>query len=285
MRQSVLVLGACLSISSLAMACRGAPPEIGATADPELESMINQQAESAAPGSVLVNEALFRGVAYDRGEFQDFRVELVQGNCYTFVGAADQTVTMLHLFVWDAGNDKVADDKSKSRQALAQHCPKQTGTYKVQGKIVKGAGHFAIGIFGKEASGEEVATAEPETPAEPVKQKLDLEKVIKDEASAVAPDTKQIGNFLNGTSTKSEFFVELEKGNCYWFIGAGQVEVKDYYIYLWSEEKRIGESKAEGNKAQFAHCVKESGMFRVQMKVDDANDTVKLGVFGKKQKK
>ena len=273
-------------VMTLAMACRGAPPEVGATPDPQLESMINQQAESAAPGSVMVNEALFRGVAYDRGEFQDFRIELVKGNCYVFVAASDQTATALHLFVWDPEDKKVADDKSKTREALAQTCPKQTGTYKVQGKVARGAGHFAIGVFGKEAPEGAVAEAEPEPPKEPEKVKLDLEKIINEEAGAVAPGTKQVGNFYNGTSAKSEFFVELEKGNCYWFIGAAQAEVKDYYIYLWDgDQKRIGETKAEGNKAQFGHCVKESGMFRVQMKVDDANDTVKLGIFGKKQKK
>jgi hypothetical protein len=148
-------------VMTLAMACRGAPPEVGATPDPQLESMINQQAESAAPGSVMVNEALFRGVAYDRGEFQDFRVELVKGNCYVFVAASDQTATALHLFVWDPEDKKVADDKSKTREALAQTCPKQTGTYKVQGKIARGAGHFAIGVFGKEAPEGAVAEAEP----------------------------------------------------------------------------------------------------------------------------
>ena len=277
--------GLVLGTLFLLTACRGAPPEVGATPDPDLESMINQQAESAAPGSVMVNEPLFRGVAYDRGEFQDFRVELSAGNCYVVVGAADETAKVLHLFVWDPNNDKVADDKSKSRQALAQLCPKRTGTYKIQGKVAKGAGHFAIGVFGKEAP-EGAEPTEPEGPPEPAKPaKLDLEKVINEEAAAVAPGTKQVGSFYSGTSSKSEFFVELQKDNCYWLIGAAQVEVKDYAIFLWSEEKRIGEAKSDGNKAQFAHCVKESGMYRVQMKVDNADDVVKLGIFGKKQKK
>lgn len=258
--------------------CRAAAPEVGVTPDPQLESMVQQQAETAAPGSEMVTDTLFRGVGYDKGEFQDFRVELQSGQCYIFVGAGDETIGALQLFVWDPDNSRVASDRSKKREALAQLCPETTGTYKLQGKIGRGAGHFAIGVFGKEA---------PEKPAEaaPADDKADLEKIINDEAAATAPGAAQLGNFYTGTATKSDFYVQLEKGTCYWFIGAAQPGVDDYYIYLWDpSNKRIGETKADSNKAQFGHCAEKSAMYHVQVKVDDDEDAVKLGVFAKKNK-
>ncbi len=260
------------------LACRGEAPEVGATPDPQLDSMVNQQAESAAPGSVMVNDVLLRGVGYDRGESQDFHVELTAGQCYVVVGAADETVTSLHLLMWNPANKRVAMARPKGREALVQHCPEETGSYKIQGKIGKGAGHFAIGVFGKEAP-EKVVKEEPK------ENKADLEKIIKDDASSMAPGAEQVGNFYTGTAKKNEFFVQLDKGTCYWFIGAAQKGVDDYYIYLWNQEgKRMGESKADSNKANFGHCAKESSMYKVQVKVDDDNDEVKLGVFAKKGK-
>lgn len=260
-------------------ACGREAPAVSPTPDPQIESMINQQAETASPGSEMVSETLFRGVGYDKGESQDFHVELTAGQCYIFVGAADEGVKGLQLTIWDPGNKRVAGDKSRTREALTQHCPSETGSYKFQGKVLKGAGHWAIGVFGKEAP-EKAAPAE-----EPKEKKADLEKMIGDEAASVAPEAKQIGNFYTGTSSKSDFYVQLDKGTCYWFIGAAQPGVDDYYIYLWDQNnKRIGETKANSNKAQFGHCAKDSAMYHVQIKVDDDKDEVKLGVFGKKQK-
>lgn len=258
--------------------CGRAAPEVGETPDPKLESMINQQAETAAPGSEMVTKTLFRGIGYDKGDSQDFRVELQAGQCYVFVGAADETVGALQLFLWDPSESRVESDRSKKREALMQYCPKETGTFKLQGKIGKGAGHFAIGVFGKEAPEKPVVEA-------PKDDKLDLEKMITDEATATAPGATQVGNFYTGTASKNDFFVQLEKGTCYWFIGAAQKGVDDYYIYLWDQNnKRMGETKASSNKAQFGHCAEKSSMYRVQVKVDSDKDEVKLGIFAKKGK-
>lgn len=275
--KKALTLGSLPLLLALA-ACGHEAPPVSPTPDPQIESMINQQAETASPGSELVSEALFRGVSYDKGESQDFHVELTAGQCYIFVAAADEGVRGLQLTVWDPSNKRVAGDKSRTREALTQTCPSETGSYKFQGKVLKGAGHWAIGVFGKEAP-------EKKTVEEPKEQKADLEKMISEEAASVAPEAKQVGNFYTGTSTKSDFYVQLDKGTCYWFIGAAQPGVDDYYIYLWDQNnKRIGETKASTNKAQFGHCAKDSSMYHVQVKVDDDKDEVKLGIWGKKQK-
>jgi len=166
--------------------CGGAPP-VSATPSPELQGMIEQKAEAAAPESQAVG-ALFRGVGYRKGEFQDFHVELEAGNCYWFVAAGDPGITAFTLTVWDGSKDEVGQDKSKSREALVEHCPKKTGTFKFQGKVGRGAGHFAIGLFAK-------AAPEDAAPVEEGPKKADLEQMITDEASSVAPEATQVGNF------------------------------------------------------------------------------------------
>jgi hypothetical protein len=269
---------------ALSIGCRGEAPPVSPTPSPELESMIDQQAESAAPGSEKVG-ALFRGVAYDRGEFEEFRVEVEAGQCYYFVAAGDPTIEVFQLSVWDGKSKRpVEDEKAKGREALVKFCPKETGVSRFRGKVGRGAGHFAIGVFKKVA---------PQEQAEPVDQGMDLEKVINDEAASVAPGstlvnmytTKTCGSGSAGKCEEHDFYVQLERGTCYWFIGAAQKHVDDFYIYLWDpKNKRVGENKAKANKAQFGHCATDSGMFHVQAKLDDATKPAKVGVFAQKQK-
>ena len=111
------------------------------------------------------------------------------GLCYWLVGAGDGGVGAFTITAWDPSDDRVGSDKSKTREALVQHCPSKTGSYKFEGKVARGAGHFAIGVFAKEAP--EAA----EAPADSGPQKADLEKLIAEEAAAVAPSATQVGNF------------------------------------------------------------------------------------------
>lgn len=256
------------------VACRGEAPPVSPTPSPELESMIKQQAESAAPDSEQVG-ALYRGVAYDRGEGEEFRVETEAGQCYTFVAAGDPSIEVFDLRVWGPkGKAPKARDKSKGREALTQYCPEETGVARFEGKVAKGAGHFAIGVFKKGA---------PEK-VEPVAAKedlLDLDKIIQDEAAAAAPGAK-LEQMYTAKGDKTDWYTQLKKGQCYWFIGAGQKEVDDFYLYVWDpKQKRIGETKADANKAQFGHCPNEDGMFHLQLKVDDDSHEAKVGVFSK----
>jgi hypothetical protein len=246
---------------------------VNPTPSPEIDSLIQQQAETAMPGSQQIAEQLFRGVAYDKGGSQDFRIELEQGKCYGFVGAADPGVERLEIFLWDPGDSRIDSNKSKTREAFVQYCADKTGTYRFQAKVGRGAGHFAVGVFGKDA---------PEKAPEPTVAKMDLEKIIEDEAGSVAPGATRLGNFYKATTEKADFYVQLDKNTCYWFIGAATEAVDDYYIYLWDQKKtRIGETKADTNRAHFGHCAESSAMYHLQVKVDDADDEVKLGVYAK----
>ena len=266
-----------LAASALAFtvltACRGEAPPVSPTPSAELESMIKQQAESAAPESEQVG-ALYRGVAYDHGEAEEFRVETEAGQCYTIVATGDPTIEVFDLRVWGKGRSPAARDKSKGREALVQYCPEETGVARFEGKVARGAGHFAIGVF-KKAAPEKVE------PVAAKEDKLDLDKIIADEAAGAAPGAK-LENMYVAKGKQTDWYAQLKKNQCYWVIGAGQKDVDDFYLYMWDPKNdRIGQTKADSNKAQFGHCPKEDGMFHIQLKVDNDDDEAKVGVFSK----
>ncbi len=265
-------LARALPLVVLLTACRGEAPPVSPTPSPELESMIKQQAESAAPDSEQVG-ALYRGVAHDRGEGDEFRVEVEAGQCYVFVAAGDPTIEVFDLRVWGKSKIAAARDKSKGREALARFCPEETGVSRFEGKVAKGAGHFAIGVF-KKGAPKPVEEA-------PKKGQLDLDKIIQDDAAAAAPGSK-LENMYTAKGKTTDWYAQMKKGTCYWLIGAGQKDVDDFYIYLWDpKNNRVGQTKADSNKAQFGHCPNEDGMFHIQLKVDDDEFEAKVGVFSK----
>lgn len=255
--------------------CGHAPPPVAPTPSPQIEASIKSQASAAAPDTEMVGQ-LFRGVAYDKGELTDWHVELTQGNCYWFIGAGDGGVEKLSVYVWDQSNSRVAQERSKTNTAVVQACPKSTGTFKVEAKVMGGAGHYALGVFAKAA---------PEPPPEPVKEEKkgpDLEAIINKDAAAQAPGATLVGDFYSAANGKMDWYTTLSRGKCYWFIGAGGDDIDDFYIYLWDpSNKRVGEQKSSGRKATFGHCPKEDGMFHIQVKTDSKSEKFKLGVFQK----
>ena len=254
--------------------CGATPKQVSATPSPEIETSIKAQAASAAPETAMVGQ-LFRGTAFEKGGTQDWHVELNKGTCYWFIGQGDGGVERLGLSVWDTTGSKVTDEKSKTNSSVVQHCPKSTGTFKFEAKALRGNGHFAVGVFSKDAPPEPVVEA-PKAP--------DLEKMINDDAAAQAPGATQVGKFLAAQNGKMDWYTSLSAGKCYWFIGAGGDDIDDFYIYLWDPSNtRIGEQKSTGHQATFGHCPKKDGMFKVQVKTDSSSEKFKLGIFEKKK--
>jgi hypothetical protein len=272
MQRTVSSLAIALGALGLA-ACSSAPP-VTATPSPQVEADVTSQATTAAPGAQMVGQ-LYRGVAMKKGEFSDFHVELESGKCYYFSGAGDDGVAQLGLYLWDPANHRTTSDRSKGHTSFIQYCATATGTFKVEEKVLAGAGHYAFAIYSKDAP---PPPPKPEAPKEPT-----LEDMITDDANAEAPGATLQGDYLSADNGKTEWSLLLEKGKCYWFIGAGDKKIDDFYIYLWDPaNKRIGESKASARKASYGHCPKEGGMFKVQVKTDTSKAVFKLGVFVKK---
>ncbi len=271
---------ACLAILALA-ACGGKKHQIAKEPSPAIDTGVESQ-RSAFSGAEPVGE-LHRGAIDRTGTGQQFRVEMEVGQCYFLVGQGDDQIEALALYLWDEGGSRVASEGSPNNAVVLSHCPESSGLYKFESKVKGGAGHFAVGVFKKPHTAK--AAPAPEAKPKVVDRGPALEKLITDEAAAVAAGATQKGAFYKaGTVEVTDWYLELSKGQCYWFIGAATDEVDDYYIYLWDPANvRVGQTKADTNKATFGHCPTKTGMFHLQVKVDDEDGAVRLGVFEKKQ--
>ena len=272
---------ATLALLTLAVAGCGGKKQIANAPSPAIDAGVESQ-RAAFSGAEPVGD-LHRGAIDRTGTGQQFRVEMEVGQCYYLVGQGDEQVESLALYLWDQSGSRVASEGSPNNAVVLSHCPESSGLYKFESKIKEGAGHFAVGVFKKPNTAK--AAPEPEPAAPAVDRGLALEKLILAEAASAAPGATQKGAFHKaGTTEVTDWYVELSKGQCYWFIGAATDEVDDYYIYLWDPANvRVGQTKADTNKATFGHCPVKTGMFHLQVKVDDEDGVVRLGVFEKKQ--
>jgi hypothetical protein len=68
------------------------------------------------------------------------------------VGLAQPPIRVLHLLLWDPTGQKVAELRIPTDAPVLQHCPKMDGAYHLQGRILRGSGAYALGIYERRAS-------------------------------------------------------------------------------------------------------------------------------------
>ncbi len=247
---------------------------ISPTPPPGLDARAEDLAHVAAPQAERVAD-FFRGSAQADNEFTDWTVLLDAQHCYYFSGAAEQTVERLALYLWNPGGHRIADKKSGTSSALLNYCPTESGVFKLQGKAVRGYGHFAVGAY-------RVAPA-PVVGAPPPPPPVDIAQLIAAQAASAAPGAVQVGTLFEGNGEKTEWSVALDPANCYWFIGAGEPgKVSQLYLYLWDpQNRRVTDSKSVSNTVMIGHCPTQAGMFKFQAKLDSGKGVYKVGVFQK----
>ena len=127
-------------------------PEPGpATTDPtpapkprDLEAVITAQAKSGAPGATRIGD-FFTGTA----DKTDWYTALEQGKCYWFMGAGDQGISELHIYLWDPEDKRITANKSATNRVQVGHCPTTSGMYHFQAKVNAGHGTYKVGVFAK----------------------------------------------------------------------------------------------------------------------------------------
>jgi hypothetical protein len=252
--------------AALAAGC-GRPP-VAPVAPVWLEARIAEQAQESAPGAAATSP-VYKGVAQSNGERTDWKVQLDAGQCYWFSGHGDLTVDKLTLYLWDPKDSQVAHEKPNGRKVIMTYCAESTGMYRLQAKVVGGAGHYGVGIFAKKA---------------PPKDAPASKQLIEREAAATAPGASRVGEYFVGSADKTDWHTALEAGNCYWFIGAGGPGIKQLFLYLWDPAGgRINQSKSISEKVNLGHCPTVSGMYHFQAKVDSGSGDYTVGVFMKKR--
>ena len=258
--------------------CRRHAP-ISPTAPSWLDGKVDEQGKAASQGGELVGTP-FHGTSFKQGEGVDFQVLLDPTKCYWFSGVGDEQVQKLYLYLWDPADKRVQTKKVDGPMAVLTYCPETSGMFRLQGKVDEGVGHFAIGLYAKQAP---TKTVKVEPPPAAAPAGVDLEKIIDKSAAAAAPGAKRVGDFYASSADEQDWFTELDAGTCYWVVAAGTPgKVKKLWLYLWdSNNKRVTENKGETPNAMVGHCPKESGMFKFQAKVNSGSGDYKVGVYAK----
>ena len=156
-----ILLGA--TVAGLTLACgenaaeRRAAAERERTAalssDPELADPLGRslfsQVEQHAPGWVK-HERLFRGTLAERAR-QAFLLVLPYGHCYRILGVGGGGVTDLDLALFDGNNVEIArdvtEDATPGLGLGASVCPSDASAYRLDVRMRRGHGDFAIGVF------------------------------------------------------------------------------------------------------------------------------------------
>ncbi len=253
-----------------------------------METELVRIAQSVAPGAEQIGET-FKAIAFREDDLTDWHIELAPGACYVFVGVGDETSEELYLNLWDPTDDRVVKKKESPARVAMEWCVETPGRHRIQGKVTEGHGHYQVAVFINPNRGQPLGTTgNPEpTSFAPVAPAPDpappqLDQVILRQAKSEAAGAAQLGSFFTGTADKTDWYTALEKGKCYWFIGAGDDTIRELHLYLWNpNDERITANKAATNRVTVGHCPTVSGMFHFQAKVASGDGTYKVGLFAK----
>lgn len=124
---------------------------------------------------------------------------------------------------------------------------------------------LGIGLYG--CGDHERIIVSPEPPR-------DLESRAEAQARASAKNGERMGETLRGVAHRDDAFtdwrVELEAGNCYWFGYAGDAGVEHFSMYIFDpKDKRLDSARGKPPEGVFTHCAEQNGIYRVQGKVAD----------------
>lgn len=249
-----------------------------------LEGAVEEQARMAAPGTVRVGE-LYKGVAYREGDRQQWHITLDGSGCIHLSAAGDKTVEELALYLWGPDGDRLETVRGDTPRTMLRYCPTQPakGAYKFEAKVTEGHGHFAVGLY---AQGSPNAAKEGpgDKPDQPAAQAVNLDGKMNDLAKTSANGATIVGEPFKGDADSTDWYVALEKGTCYWFVGAAENTVEKLNLFLWDpEDKRIKASKATTNEVTVGHCPDFSGMYHFRAQVNGGAGEYQVGVYAKKK--
>ncbi|MCB9593532.1 MAG: hypothetical protein H6719_12430 [Sandaracinaceae bacterium] len=125
----------------------GAPP-VPEPAD-ALEARLRELGRERAPYMIL-DEASTRGEAA-RGDVRDVSHVLHPGWCYKILGAGGEGVEDLDLRIYDPNDVLLQRDTTRDPDPyigqMRPICPSESGTYRIQIRMVEGAGAYVVQVY------------------------------------------------------------------------------------------------------------------------------------------
>jgi hypothetical protein len=279
-----------LSLAALADCGHEPPPAVDPTLSPALEARADTAAHDAMPNGQRIPAPLV-GVGYEPGQGTDWSVPLVSGQCYVFGYAFDSGISRFSVYLWGPWNRRITAERNHGGDGVLKACAAQDGVYRLEGKIVSGAGHFVVVGYGS-GSPAPTAVAPAATDVAPTAGLVaappaaTLGGVIDRIAAGAAPGASRVGDVHDGIGDDSSWPVPLQAGTCYTFIGAGDANsVKALSLFLWDPHSaRITENRSATEVATIGYCAAASGTYKVEAKVTRKPGPLgayRVGVYGK----
>jgi hypothetical protein len=111
-----------------------------------------------------------------------------------------------------------------------------------------------------------------------------LADAVDRQVAAGAPKLHRLGDyyraFANRNGDRSDWYVPLDAGKCYWLGGAGEAGVRELFLYVWGpDNKRVADNRPKSAQVTLAFCASMSGMHHVQAKVAKGNGPYVVGVY------
>jgi len=257
--------------------------------------MVQQQlaalAQAAAPGQAPASPVFGGTFAWRRP--YSFFVPMDAGRCYTIVGIGGPGVVDLDLFLFDPGNVRVALDRHTNNWPRINYCAAFPGNYRIEAKVKRGAGEAALRAYYvapaaprpvvMAAPPPAVVVIPPPPPGEADPGPDTLSLAVDQQASVNAPGYQRVGAVYRGAGvegSRSDWYLPLEGGRCYMFIGAGGAGIGKLYLYLWGpDNRRAADRRTPVPLAVMPFCAPYSGSYHVQAKIDDGAGEYRLGVY------
>jgi hypothetical protein len=234
-----------------------------------------------------------------------FFVPMDAGRCYTVLGVGGPGVVDLDLFLFDPGNQRVALDRHYNNWPRINYCAAFPGNYRIEAKVKRGAGEAAIRAY---YVSPVVPVAQPTSAAAPAPHPIlvaapppavvvipppppgevdpgpdTLSLAVDQQASVNAPGYQRVGAIYRGAGAeggRSDWYLPLEGGRCYMFIGAGGAGIRKLYLYLWGpDNRRAADRRTPFPLAVMPFCAPYHGSYHVQAKIDDGAGEYRLGVY------
>lgn len=123
-------------------------PPVPPPAD-ELEASLRENGRELAPFMILSEDAM-RG-EIDEGGARDFSHVMHPGWCYKVLGLGGEGVEDLDIRIYDSNDVLLQRDTTRDAEPyigrMRPICPGESGTYRVQVRMVSGAGPFVVQVY------------------------------------------------------------------------------------------------------------------------------------------
>jgi hypothetical protein len=251
-----------------------------AHAQSPMQLQMASMAQTFAPGQVAASP-LYDGYFGHRQPVSNV-VNMEAGRCYTILGVGGPGVVDLDLFLFDPANRRVAADLRYDNTPHIYYCASWPGAYRVEAKVKRGAGPAAVQAF--TAAGPQAVPPPVAAPPQVVDDEDELGERVDAQAAIVVPGARRVGEIFRGVAMRendhSDWYVTLEGGRCYTFVGGGGPGITGLYLYLWGPNgRRVADRRSDTTDTQLAYCTPIPGPYHLQAKAGRGAGEYRVGVY------